>query len=397
MHTQRRATVRPFRPEDRDAFLDLYEAVWGTRKSEEWFAWRFAANPYVEEVPMVVAEANGELVGAEPCLAVPLRAGDASALAFQPADWMVHPDHRRRGLFTEMTERLLDRYEDGPPDYYYNFPSAAILPGLQSFDWREVGTLSTHYRVQDLSRLAAARSTEKPQWKAAAGLGHLAAPVVRGLTSLSGGGADPPGGWTIDRHGTTPTETLVDLYESSVPKTVHVRRDPRWYRWRLANPRWDPTTYVVNDEHGTPVAALVAVAHGGRGESDTAGPRKVSVLDVVPADGSAPTASYEALLSAVVADADDADVLKCAGASLPRSVLRRYGFRSDDEFPLSMVSTPTRLVVRPTVVDGEDNADAGSDTGDRVDPGGSERWRLGTVDLTAPENWSVQLTGQDLA
>lgn len=61
--------------------------VWGTGKSEEWFAWRFAANPYVEEISMVVAEANGELVGAEPCLAVPLRAGDASALAFQPADW----------------------------------------------------------------------------------------------------------------------------------------------------------------------------------------------------------------------------------------------------------------------------------------------------------------------
>ncbi|WP_143165413.1 hypothetical protein [Halobaculum gomorrense] len=118
---------------------------------------------------------------------------------------------------------------------------------------------------------------------------------------------------------------------------------------------------------------------------------------MVPADGSAPTASYEALLSAVVADADDADVLKCAGASLPRSMLRRYDFRSDDEFPLSMVSTPTRLVVRPTVVDSEENADVQSDTGDRVDPGGSERWRLGTVDLTVPENWSVQLTGQDIA
>ncbi|WP_073309523.1 hypothetical protein [Halobaculum gomorrense] len=92
-----------------------------------------------------------------------------------------------------MTERLLDQYEDGPLDCYYNFPSAAILPGLQSFDWHEVGTLSTHYRVQDLSRLAAARSTEKPRWKAAAELGHLAAPVVRGLTSLSGGVTDPPG------------------------------------------------------------------------------------------------------------------------------------------------------------------------------------------------------------
>lgn len=374
MHAQTGAEVRPFRPDDRDGFLDLYEAVWGTRKSQEWFRWRFEHAPLVDEVPMVVAEDDGEIVGAEACLTVRLQIGSTTVLAFQPADWMVHPAHRRQGVFTRMTERLLARYDDGPPDLYYNFPSEAIRPGLLSQGWRVVGSLSTYYRVQDLSALATnVLSGETSTARLAAALGATGKPVIRRVQSLRDRITAEGDEWEITRHDEVPAGTLVSLYRSSVPERIHVRRDGPFYRWRVANPRWDAVTYVAWDDGG-PVASLVAATSA----SDDL--RKVSVLDVLPADGSGPRGAVAALLEAVLADARDADVVKCAGEAIPSGVLRRHGFRADDSLPLSVVSKATTAVVRPAAADAPDGP-----------------WHVDGVDLTDRANWSVQLCGQDIA
>ncbi|MFC7096118.1 GNAT family N-acetyltransferase [Halobaculum marinum] len=373
---QNQATIRPFEPGDTDGFLDLYEAVWGRRKSAEWFEWRFEANPYVDEVPMVVADADGQLAGAEPCVVFPLAVGDETVIAFQPADWMVHPDHRRRGLFTRMTERLLEDYADGPESCYYNFPSDAIMPGLKKLGWQEIGTVPTYYRIQDVERLAGARlSTDRLAAKGMLAIGQAGLSLARGVSSLTSLGG--PSEYTVERHETVPAETLVQLYESGVPDRVHIRRDEAFYNWRFGNPRWETTTYLAKADGGV-VASVIAAT------SDDEDLRRVWVLDTLPADGSAPADSYEALLSAVVEDGADADVLKCCGAPMPATVLGRCGFRPDDEFPLSSLSSRTKAVVRaPTPEDG--------------DPVGREPWLGAGVDPTDGGAWAVQLCGRDVA
>ncbi|MFW5974108.1 MAG: GNAT family N-acetyltransferase, partial [Natrialbaceae archaeon] len=148
-HQQRTGAyqVRPYRPSDREEFLSLYESVWGRRKDADWFEWRFGANPYREEIRMIVADSEDGLVGAEPLLPFRLRADGTEWEAYQPVDWMVHPDHRRQGLFTRMTEQLLDRYLP-EVSLLFNFPNSQLRPGLEQHDWEMVGSVVCRYRIQ---------------------------------------------------------------------------------------------------------------------------------------------------------------------------------------------------------------------------------------------------------
>src|SRR6056297_2662577 len=126
--------VRPHRPGDRARFLELYDDVFDASRSEEWFSWRYGG-PYADRPRMFVAERNGELVGAEPFISFSMRAGDEVELAIQPADAMVHPDHRRNGLLTRMTEQALDYFEDREPSFVFNFPNEEAKSAYLKLGW----------------------------------------------------------------------------------------------------------------------------------------------------------------------------------------------------------------------------------------------------------------------
>ena len=141
-------TFRRYEPGDEEGFLDLFERVWGERRSEEWVRWRFEANPYMDHVPMFVAESGGAVVGTRPFLAFRMAVGDGTALALLTVDTMVHPDHRRRGLFTTMTEQALEYYAEREPAFVFNQPNADARPGYRSLGFRELDPMRTYYRVQ---------------------------------------------------------------------------------------------------------------------------------------------------------------------------------------------------------------------------------------------------------
>lgn len=363
-HADDEYEVRAFEPSDRFAFLDLYEAVWGRRRSPQWFHWRFERAPYADGVPMVVVEGDDGLVGAEPCLAFRVGAGGVSSLAYQPADWIVHPDHRRQGVFTRMTERLLADPPGGRPRLYFNFPNDELLPGLQRFDWRVAGSLTTEFRVQRASSLLAARS---PFPRSA---GRIADVATRGYCRLSDARRQTPD-VTVERHDGVPAASLARLYRRDIPDVVHVVRDRQFYAWRFANPRWETTTYTVRRD-GQLVASLVACTE----QED--GVRVTSLLDALPlTDGDSDVAA--ALVAAAIEDNADADVVRAGPAGLPTDALRANGFRPDDSLPLSPFSEHTTLATRPGNVD---------------DP---DAWRLRGHRLDAVEDWQLSLGDRDVA
>ncbi|MFC6757485.1 hypothetical protein ACFQER_13440 [Halomicroarcula sp. GCM10025894] len=60
-----RYDIRWYRAADRAQYIDLYADVLGSwQHSPEWFDWKYVSNPYVDHVPIVVATADGDLVGA---------------------------------------------------------------------------------------------------------------------------------------------------------------------------------------------------------------------------------------------------------------------------------------------------------------------------------------------
>ncbi|MFC7234758.1 GNAT family N-acetyltransferase [Halosegnis marinus] len=321
---------RPYEAGDAEGFLDLYRSVWGRERTTEWFRWRFEENPYTEAVPMVVAERDGELVGAEPCLAMRVSGGGTGALALQPADWIVHPDHRRRGVFSGMTESLLDRYADRAA-LFFNFPSEALVPGVEKFGWTVGPGPVDHYRVHDPGALLGEEGR-------GGRLGRLAAPFARGYARARTRLARTDPEVSVERRETVPAELLADL-DAGVPGSVHVVHDEAFYRWRFANPAWATTTYLAR-RGGETVAAAVAV------RETVGGVARTNLLAVAPRDGSADAAALRALVAAVVTDAADDDAVRVAGDAIPARVLRSFGFVAGDAFPLSTAARRCRLAVR---------------------------------------------------
>lgn len=328
--------VRRFEDGDRDAFLALHDRVFDDGGDEAWFDWKFVSDPYTDHVPIVVAEHEGDLVGAKATMPFELAAGREAdpVVALQPCDTMVHSDHRGRGLYSRMTELMKAHYADRGPALFFNFPNRATLSGSLKHGWGTVTRVPTYYRVQDAGAFV----------DAGRGLGSLtsaAASVhLRARDALA---RSTPPEVTVGRHETAPPTLLGGIAARGVPDRLHAHRDTAFYRWRLRNPRRNYTTYVGRRD-GTARAAVVV------GVDDPTG--TVELVETAPlAPGDADTDVLRALVGRVVADHRDARVVAATGLGLPDGVLREYGFLSDRSPPLSAVATPTTLVAYPLADD----------------------------------------------
>ncbi|MGB9964493.1 GNAT family N-acetyltransferase [Halobacterium hubeiense] len=330
-------TVRPAEPGDKDGFLDLYEATWGRARSDAWFDWRFRRDPYSPGVEMIVAEGEDGLVGAEPLLLMPLAVDGETVPARQPVDWIVHPDHRRQGVFTRMTEALLSTYADAAA-VLFNFPNTELQPGLEKFDWRTVAEQQTRYRIQDLTRAAGPSlgTSTAAQLLSKAGTTALTAAL-----SVSDRLASTPDNVDVERVDGVAASAINEVYAETRPDAIHVPRERAFVAWRFGNPTWETTTYVAT-RAGRPVATLVV------GVEVTATATVANLLDVQPMQTDPDRAgAFAAVLDAALdAIGADADVVR-TNATPFASVLRRRGFLSGDSRLLDRFTPATTLAVRP--------------------------------------------------
>lgn len=349
--------VRPYRPSDRSAYLRLYETVFGTERSVDWFDWKYGSNPYVDEPAIVVAYREGDLVGARSFLALPMETGGGRLLALQPADAMVHPEHRREGLFSAMTETALTYYADRDPAFCFNFPNPKSLPGNLELGWETVDELCTYYRIQRPGALldGAPRPLEAAL--------SAATTAYNGIRSPSTGTSE----LTVRRHAEPPPATLETLADRTAFDGIRAARDGRFYRWRLSAPGPTYETYLAR-RAGTAVAALV-VGHGSRNDVEV-----VRVLDALAVgDSGARTDAYETLLASLLSDRSDVPLVAVRGG-LPTGLLRRAGFVPDTSWPLRAFARPTTLVARPV---------------------GDTDWTVHGRGLLDPENWGLSFIELD--
>ena len=358
--------IRRYRPSDRDGVLALDDEVWDRDRGGPWFDWKYGQNPYVDHVPLFVAAAGDEIVGARPFMAFRMRAGDETALALQPSDTMVHPEHRRQGIFTQMTERALSFYADRDVDFFFNFPNEASLPGYRSLGWREIADKRTLYRVQNPDAFVP-KYTEGRTTKL---LGRAVTPLVQTYYDASTRLAQPSHDLSVDRRPGVDAETLTRLYERNPPTALHALRDEQFYEWRFASPVWSRTTYIAA-ERGDPVVGLIA-----RTRTTNDGVTIAQIAEVVPMDGGRRWREAVAeLLGEALADYADADLVAITGSVVPDDVLDAYGFSADDELPLSKLSSHRcALAVRP--LDGES-------------------WSFNGRDLTRAVNWQLSYGERD--
>lgn len=357
--------VRPYDPGDADDVLALFESVWGTDRSDDWLAWHCEASPYVDGPSMVVADTGDEVVGARPYVPFPMRASGVDYTAVLLHNAMVHPDHRRRGLFTRMTERTVAAQADGGAAFLFNFARETSAPGYRKMAFRPVGTGPyKHLRIQSPGRFVGDRLS--------GALGTVAGGVadvgMEGYLSLRGRLRSPrPWHLSVDRRPGIDTATLTACYERDPPERLHTRREAPLYEWMADDPHWEYETYVARGGDGPVAAVLVRTERGGGDE--------LRVVDAVP-PGESETAALRMLLGAVVDEYRDAPSVAVTGPVVkqrlfPRSVLSTYGF----------VSTARPLLSRVTA--GPDTMFVGS---------AGESFSLpGVGDLRDPDAWEVRV------
>lgn len=358
-------TIRFLEPADRAAFVEMYDETFGDG-SEEWFEWKYVENPATEHVPVVVATHGGELVGARPCVPFRMRIGDRTVGAIRFGDTMVHADHRRRGLFTRMTRRMMVYYAALEPAFGFNHPNDLSLPGYRTLGGRVIGRCPIAYRIQNPAALLEGHLTGL----AAYGV-SMTTPLVRAYLDWRERLApSTASGLTVTRHGTVPAETLTALYETMPPTGIHAERTAAFYRWRFRNPLWTYTTYVAHRDG--PVAAVVT----GTRKSD--GMTVTTLAEGVPMTGNDERkTAFAALVRRLLEDTVDADLLAYSGQAIPKSVLQPVGFHRDTEPPLSWLASETQLVAH----------DLGGGTW--------TDWRVNGMNLLDPSNWALSFCEQD--
>lgn len=352
--------IRQYRPSDTEAFLSLYSTVMGDEKRESWFAWKYEENPYIDHVAMVVGVFEGAIVGARPFFALPVSINGEREIALQPGDTMVHPDHRRQGLFTRMTEQAIERYA-GDHRFFFNFPNPRSRSGYLKLDWEIVSERSSYYRIENPGDVGKSRTDRK----AVQLMGEIATPIARGYYRLRDFTASEPSQITVRTEPEPPAEELATLYRSSTPDRIHTLRDEQFYQWRFDNPDWEYTTYIADGETG-PEAAIVT------GRSVGSGPVTTKFTDIIPLETISKNA-LRGLLSAILTDHTETDLFVAPPQGIPDSVLREFGFHADTVPPLSFLTTQTTHVVR----------------------GLTDSWTQNGLRITDPNSWYMTFVEED--
>ena len=357
-------TVRWFDPADREPFLELYDDTFGGG-SEEWFRWKYVDNPRVAHVPILVAAADGEFAGARAQVPFLMRAGDETVLAMRFGDTMVHPDHRRRGVFSRLVERALDHYSEMPVEFCYNVPNDLSRPGFLKAGGEVVADLPSYYRVQQPRSLAAGVDDRERATAA-----RLGAPAMRTYLDARDLLASAPEGVTVVEHAEIPTSLLARLYRRGRPASVHAVRDEAFLDWRYRNPKWEYRAFSAETDGRTDAAVVTGT------RTDSTGVTTTNVVDVLPlASSDRRDTALDGLLAAVTSEFEDSDLLAYCGRAIPRSLLRRHGFGFDGAFPLEQVSSPTKLVA--------------------YDVGDGPQWSAGGIDIDDPRGWGLSYVELD--
>jgi GNAT superfamily N-acetyltransferase len=143
-------TIRPYRDEDEPAVLALLTRTLGGgpagARPPEFFRWKHLENPFGRS-SMILAEAEGAVVGFRSFLRWSLRSEAGDLRAARAVDTATHPDHQGRGIFSRLTRSAIEQLR-GDTDLIFNTPNANSLPGYLKMGWSPVGTMPVRIRVR---------------------------------------------------------------------------------------------------------------------------------------------------------------------------------------------------------------------------------------------------------
>jgi GNAT superfamily N-acetyltransferase len=142
--------IRPYEDADEPRVIELLSASLGAGpsgdRSAAFFRWKHLENPFGRSF-LLVAEADGRIVGLRAFLRWRFQAGGRELAAVRAVDTATHPEFQGRGIFSRLTVAGVDALR-GDVDLVFNTPNDKSGPGYLKLGWREVGRIPVSIRVR---------------------------------------------------------------------------------------------------------------------------------------------------------------------------------------------------------------------------------------------------------
>lgn len=110
-------------------------------KSIDYWVWKHIENPFGASM-VLVAENEGQLIGVRAMMRWIWQRGNDVFVSLRAVDTATHPDHQGRGIFTVLTQKMVDRTHDQDISFIFNTPNPKSLPGYLKLGWTIAGKLT---------------------------------------------------------------------------------------------------------------------------------------------------------------------------------------------------------------------------------------------------------------
>jgi len=344
---------------DLDDLLELRKDVFGSwgENAREQFKWKYIENPFINYVPVFIAKDSGKVIGSRGLIAQELRINQEPVLGFQGTDGMVHPDHRKKGVYSSIYKKVLTHYKGGEKKIFFGFPGSAAVPGHKKHGC-EYMTINK-YKTYGSRTISLPDDLNSPDEYVRSLHSFINAPALKLFKFIEG--LKIGKGTTVEKYESAPIALLTQLYKKAIPKTIHTVRSPNYYQWRLGEPLEEFNTYVLFDSRGEPKCGIII----------SQGDEVITIRDVLPLHHDRNT-MYD-LIHSVLSDNQDINRFVMVDSGKISKSFVKNGF------------IPSRY--NPFVGEGEKFVTRNLSNG--------SEWEINKIDIREEQNWSLQLLERD--
>jgi N-acetylglutamate synthase-like GNAT family acetyltransferase len=139
--------IRESTEQDFPAIVDLLKKSLGetsSPKSVNFWIWKHLKNPFGPS-KVLLAESDGQLIGVRAMMQWKWQQENQFFSTLRAVDTAIHPDFQGKGIFSVLTQKMVDRSNIDGVDFIFNTPNEKSLLGYLKLGWVSLGKLSVGF------------------------------------------------------------------------------------------------------------------------------------------------------------------------------------------------------------------------------------------------------------
>lgn len=218
--------IRDYSIEDEESVLNLMQigmggGPTGTREQSFW-RWKHYKNPFGNSIAIIAVTGDRQIIGLRTFMRWNFLIEGEEIRAVRAVDTVTHPEFRRYGVFSRLTNIALERVKQEGIDLIFNTPNQSVLPGYLKLGWHYISLVQPLIKILNYPKFCSSYIFHR---KTGHSSGQLAATDV--LKN------DLP---TMDEFlkDTKGIETLITSNNSIKGARIFTQQSPKYFAWRYA-------------------------------------------------------------------------------------------------------------------------------------------------------------------